>query len=554
MVYFVFNKAKEFEYIIVNYFTEDTNKELIYRDTIWIGYLDNSYINSRLSIPLNIDKNASDEDIIAIQSSESGIDYYVLKNNELHEIEQESSNKNPIEIPSTEDVFKDIVKYRISENVENEIKSIIYNDPKVQYYLKVNNYNEINIKYKNKLEAFAENEAVPFLTIWQNKIGEFEASYNFRYIYDFTYTKNGEERNAKLYFVDSYGGYSPSEHPKYSRIKLIANNQEFNFYYNDSKFTVDYNTPLIFTSDLQRKVLNYFNEYFSISYEPDYTLSMNIGNMIKEKGTPYTYTPIKMGECIDERIDEFDSITPLVSRDCMAGNTFNLTPYYLVEIGNLYGLVNEDHELVLPIVNAPMTVWFNQDMFGVEWNIPNDTIYNIAGGYGGAFNLYMHDNKDVYIYGVGDDGPASVTKYENFSSEHFSIPVELITITDSTKNEWGYDYEYESNGFGMMDSNGNVLTTMVYDKIANVLDDYVYVCKDGLYGFLNTKGEEIIPLVYEDALYVYNNQAIVMKDGKYGAITMNNDVVVEFKYDKLSYFGKNCYIGSYNNQWEIIKI
>ncbi|MBQ9987954.1 MAG: WG repeat-containing protein, partial [Erysipelotrichales bacterium] len=111
-----------------------------------------------------------------------------------------------------------------------------------------------------------------------------------------------------------------------------------------------------------------------------------------------------------------------------------------------------------------------------------------------------------------------------------------------------------TRGYGLMDGEGHVLTTEVYDGIANVLNDYVYVHRDGLYGFLNTKGEEIIPLMYEDAMYVYNEQAIVMKDGKYGAITMTNDVIVEFKYDKLSYFGKNCYVGLYNDTWEIIYI
>lgn len=469
--------------------------------------------------------------------------------------ELDNSSNQDISIDNS-DIFNEITKYYINEDIQKEIKNVIFSHPKVQYYFKVNNYTDMTINYKNKLEVYADNETIPFLTLWQEPSGDFDICYDFRLIYDFTYTKDNEERNASLYLRDFDDGFTGNEHPKYSRIKLIANNQEFGFYYDNSNLKEDYETPIIFTADLQNKILKYLEEYMTIDSNDNSSLLLSISSIIQEKGTPYTFTPFKMGECIDNRINEFDSITSLTSRNCVDGNSYNLTPYYLVEIGNLYGLVNEKHELVLPIVNHSIIVWDNNDLFVDNWEIPNETIYHINGGYGGAFREYMHDNNDVYIYSQGDDGPGGISKLEDFNSNHISIPVELIKVTNSTKNEFGdwFEYEVEPIGYGLMDGEGNVLTTKVYDEIANVLDDYVYVSNDGLFGYLDTNGEEIIPLMYENAMYVYNNQAIVMKDGKYGAITMDNNVIVDFKYDKLSYFGKDCYVGLHNNKLEIIYI
>ncbi|MBE6114747.1 MAG: WG repeat-containing protein [Erysipelotrichaceae bacterium] len=556
-VYYEFDQFNDLKHIIINYTIESLNDNSVNSDTVWVNYYNDSYVNSRLSIPVTIDSNVTNGDIIPIYSFDGGVitNYYEFRNNELHEMEYRSSNENNIHLAN---IFEDVIKYHINEDVASEIKDVILSDPKVQYYMRVNNFTDIRIGYDNIFEVYADNEVTPFLRMWQTYLGEFNAEYDYKYTYNFTYTKDNEIRNATLYFQDSYGGYNSGVHPKYSLVKLIANKQEFNFYYRDGNLTADYVTPMIFTEDLHTKVLNYFKEYLSIAYVQDYTLSVKIGKMIREKGTKYTFTPIKMGESIDDRLDEIDSIEPLVSRQCDDGNTYTLTPYYQVEIGNLYGLVDEDHELVLPIVNsAPILVWYNRDMFNIPNDMPNNTIYTIAGGYGGGFDLYMTDNTHVYIDNYGDDGPNIITKKESFNSDHTSIPVELITVTDYVKSQAiadYYEYVYDTRGYGLMNGEGHVLTTEVYDGIANVLNDYVYVHRDGLYGFLNTKGEEIIPLMYEDAMYVYNEQAIVMKDGKYGAITMNNDVIVEFKYDKLSYFGKNCYVGLYNDTWEIIYI
>lgn len=484
-------------------------------------------------------------------------------------INQESTNTDVIDVPTNSDTQSEtdelVTMYEPTEDTFKNLNEYLVGNQKLIGYMKQHNYDKPLIKYENNiLKIYLANTKYPTISIWQEANGKFGYFYYQELYAKFTYTKNNTVRNATLmeYSVNGeLSGITEEYWPNYTpyyQTHLIANEQKFTIdvVASDKKIFCD-GEPIIFTEDLANKILEIYPHLNDTSIRYDDSIASEIIKMLKETGKKKIFEPFEMGKSIDDRLAEIDEIKPLLSRECN-GENYNLTGYYIVSSHHSYGLVDENHVLVYPIINDDEPfVWSNRDLFVDDWNAPNATSYHISGGYGGAFSYLLSDGKDVYIYSVSDDGPGRTTKLTgDFNNK--SIPVMIIQNVKPSIPEWcdscvlGDDYSYDKIGYGLMNQKGELVTTKVYDTMDRVLDYYVAVSSNGKHGYLNDNGQEVVPLEYESAEYVYEEYGIVSKNGKYGVINMDNQVVIDLKYDKLSYYGHNTFVGYQNGEWKVI--
>jgi len=63
------------------------------------------------------------------------------------------------------------------------------------------------------------------------------------------------------------------------------------------------------------------------------------------------------------------------------------------------------------------------------------------------------------------------------------------------------------------------------------IEDEKYV-----HGFINSKGEVIVPIIYDKVKDFDDGIALVEKDGEYGFIDKTGKIVVPLKYHNANYF------------------
>lgn len=143
-----------------------------------------------------------------------------------------------------------------------------------------------------------------------------------------------------------------------------------------------------------------------------------------------------------------------------------------------------------------------------------------------------------------------------------------LTGKINLKNEVVIPFEYDyigaehdghvpvskNNKKGYFDSNGNLLTELIYDLALPYENDIGLVKKDGKIGFLNSQNELFIDFIYEgykknsqwhetiyygeyietDIKFTIEDKYIALKkDGYWGYIDLEGNTVVPFEYDKI---------------------
>lgn len=86
----------------------------------------------------------------------------------------------------------------------------------------------------------------------------------------------------------------------------------------------------------------------------------------------------------------------------------------------------------------------------------------------------------------------------------------------------------ENRKWGVIDSNGHILTDYKYDDITGISDgDYelIMIYKDGKHGFADMSGDEIIPPEYDCQSAFYGGKAEVTKNGETYYINIKNERV-----------------------------
>ena len=143
------------------------------------------------------------------------------------------------------------------------------------------------------------------------------------------------------------------------------------------------------------------------------------------------------------------------------------------------------------------------------------------------------------------------------------------------------DVEYVENDFskykeigkyGLINSNGEIITEAIYDDVFDIESSLKPVKKGELWGYVNSSGEEVIPCVYQavfgsyethdyNAEYEYVprypypviNDRIVVKnqEGEYGVIDTLGNTLIEFEYDEGSPYYDNSVILKKDGEWSV---
>lgn len=86
--------------------------------------------------------------------------------------------------------------------------------------------------------------------------------------------------------------------------------------------------------------------------------------------------------------------------------------------------------------------------------------------------------------------------------------------------------------YGVIDQNGDLLTSRPFQSIAAFKEGYAIVRYKGKYGYINTLGALVIPTEYSKASSFSEGRAAVQKEGVCGYINIDGQAIVNFEYSK----------------------
>jgi len=99
----------------------------------------------------------------------------------------------------------------------------------------------------------------------------------------------------------------------------------------------------------------------------------------------------------------------------------------------------------------------------------------------------------------------------------------------------GWYVATEKKKFGYVDSVGNIVVPIVYDKVEHFIGNFACVQKGKTWGIVNRLGKEICPPLYEEIenfWIVLPNFAQVKRGGKWGFINAEGKEVIPAQYEK----------------------
>ena len=204
-------------------------------------------------------------------------------------------------------------------------------------------------------------------------------------------------------------------------------------------------------------------------------------------------------------------------------------PYIIVCRDKLWGVVNVNNEIVIPIEHT-----------------------NI--------NEYVHKRDEIYLeLDKKDINGKSVEGYARMPEGKIVVPFKYGYVTRATN-----DYKYfevrenteDRNSVGIVDQNDRLILPMEYTTISTTFkaDGYAIISKfypnpdDGKTYYLNgllrlSDGKIVVPVEYQDLEVIGPVSFIrVKKDGLYGCINDKNEVIVPFQ--------KVTGIGSSSGSWD----
>ena len=186
------------------------------------------------------------------------------------------------------------------------------------------------------------------------------------------------------------------------------------------------------------------------------------------------------------------------------------------------------------------------DFFNFKCNLSDDGYLQLSGTYEwGDTCFYIFDPAGELVFSETDSSALdfydSISGYWDYSG-FFSVDEafyndkgELISATSliitEVEGDWGMVEFYESGGYGLMDMEGNVLVEAEYDSIFYT-GEYGYIEKDEKCALINSKGEILTELVYDRIETTANGVSMALKDGKVGLLNAEGKEITEFIFDE----------------------
>jgi len=121
-----------------------------------------------------------------------------------------------------------------------------------------------------------------------------------------------------------------------------------------------------------------------------------------------------------------------------------------------------------------------------------------------------------------------------YDDVHFTIDNTIVaTLIDAD------DKTNRNRKVGLLDANGKLMTSSIYDEIETIDYGFYRVRIDTKYGVLNKEGKEITPIKY-DEIYRYRNGFCIAKiDFGYGYLNTSGKEITHFYYEKPTDFNYN---------------
>ncbi|WMJ23061.1 WG repeat-containing protein [Paludicola sp. MB14-C6] len=249
-------------------------------------------------------------------------------------------------------------------------------------------------------------------------------------------------------------------------------------------------------------------------------------------------------------------------------NTKTTDRYVVVTKDDLYGLVDYNGDIVLPIKYKDIHLCY-EGIIADGKVMSNDLKSSKEHlGHGVEHPIFVWDtvtNKPYNTY--IDVAPIS---QEMISS--IPVPVQSVTIESNFKEDYTeYSVTSYRGLYGFM-TKGKLITPLVYECVHPFSDGLAAVKKDGVWGYINETGKVVIPCQFSDLfeanirfgsnyyekeiLYNFSSgYAAITKGGKWGYIDKTGKEITPFIYTRaiMPYQGK-AWVYNANGNWIVIDL
>lgn len=192
--------------------------------------------------------------------------------------------------------------------------------------------------------------------------------------------------------------------------------------------------------------------------------------------------------------------------------------YYVVRQDKKYGLVDLDHQTILPLEYDYLSPFFLQFLNTV----------------------LVGKDQQLGLMRVNEDGSTQV----EVPIEYDDIWVDETTFKIKVKKGDRIDYYYDDQ----------TLFDLEYNDLQYYVDlDRVMVKKKGKWGMLTPEGETIIPIAYSKIHVMKDEQFMVEKNGKWGVLNNRGKELIPVIYDQFDYRPEKGFFFVYKKgKWGIV--
>ena len=401
----------------------------------------------------------------------------------------------------------------------------------------------------------------------------FELIGNLNHKHQFTYIKEGILKNANLYVTQIIRYYANVLRSDLIELTLVAGGTTFKLQYDEEhKIFLNrdlnyYNEPIYFTPDLHEKLIRYYDETkpFLLSAEEVQKLNNDITWIIQQTAD-LTSNDIAGMKTINDIT--FDVIYPLMNVISLPTSHALIPNHYIVAKDGKYGLVN-DNGLVVVDMNHDQSMFIldSKELLNYNEGIGNIpfTLYRYGGGHGinrREFYINQADNQVMAEY-FGHDGPSLIYRYHKdaYVEDYPLLPYR--SVRGYTDGEYGPVPIDVSKQYGLMTSDGRVITEPLFDEVSLTNTPLIAVRNGDFWGYINQQGIKIIDFQYQgilpygDKLWPYPpiSNYIIVRDtaNKFGVLDLDGEVLVPFAYEWISPYFHDQIILKQDGKWLVKK-
>ena len=202
---------------------------------------------------------------------------------------------------------------------------------------------------------------------------------------------------------------------------------------------------------------------------------------------------------------------------------------FIVKKSNLFGVINNKNETLIPIVNSE--IYPTDEHFLVK-NTKGSSLFDKK--FKSVLNNHYQDLEPVYY---DQDNKFIAKKNGKFGIINLDESNLVPFIYDEISNwvEYGPRAHFvtENHKKGLISYDGKILIPTEFNSLSYISDDYIIVSKDTKYGVLNIKNKISIPIIY-DKIYInwYETrmknetpEIYVLRNGIYSIVNQENKII-----------------------------